>query len=154
VLGQATHNPLSLTYSIYASMMSSIKQPSGEHRVLLVDDEEDILDSLTAGLRTRGFHVDAFRNPLEALSDFRPYHYDTIILDVKMPEMSGFDLARKIWQEDRRARICFFSAFDSYENEALRSFTGKDYCFIKKPSRLVDLIDHIRRHVDEVAVSR
>ena len=135
-------------------MIPSVEQATREHRVLLDDDEKDILDSLTAGLRTRGFHVDAFRNPLEALSDFRPHHYDIIILDVRMPEMSGFDLARKIWQEDGRARICFFSAFDKYENEALRSFTGKDYCFIKKPSRLVDLIAHIRRHVDEVAVTR
>jgi DNA-binding response OmpR family regulator len=134
-------------------MIPSVEQPTREHRVLLVDDEKDILDSLTAGLRTRGFHVDAFRNPLEALSDFRPHHYDTIILDVRMPEMSGFELAQKIWQEDHDARICFFSALEVYENGARRIFAGKEYCFIKKPIGLNDLIAHIHRHLYLEAVS-
>lgn len=133
--------------------MQSVKQPSWDHRILLVDDDKDILDSLSTGLKSQGFKVDTFKDPIVALSYFRPRYYDTIILDVRLPEMSGFDLARKIWHEDRRARICFFSAFESYENEALRIFTGKEYCFLKKPIGLNDLIAHIHRHIYAEAVT-
>ena len=95
--------------------MLDIKKPTWDHKVLLVDDEADILDFATKGLESNGFKVDAFRVPLGALSYFRPRYYDTIILDARMPGMSGFDLARKIWHEDRGARICFFSAFEVYQ---------------------------------------
>jgi DNA-binding response OmpR family regulator len=127
-----------------------IKKPTSDHRVLLADDDKDILNSVTRGLKSQGFKVDTFRNPLHALSYFRPHYYDTIILDVRMPEMSGFELAQKIWQEDHDARICFFSALEVYENEARRIFAGKEYCFIKKPIGLNDLIAHIRGHVYSV----
>ena len=133
-------------------MMPSVTPPTWEHRVLLVDDEEDILNFVTRGLKSQGFKVETFRNPVHALSYFRPRYYDTIILDVRMPEMTGFDLAREIWQEG--ARICFFSASEEHENEALQIFTGKEYCFIKKPIRLNDLIAHIHQHVYEEAISR
>lgn len=114
---------------------------------MLVDDEDDIVTSVMMGLESRGFRVEAFTNPYAAWSHFRPDHYDSIILDIRMPGMNGFDLARKIWLEDKAATICFFTAFEEYENEALRQFTGKSYCFIKKPIGLSDLVAHIHRHL-------
>lgn len=117
------------------------------HKVMLVDDEPDILDVVSRGLEMFGIEVHAFNTPIKALSHFRPDYYNAIILDIKMPEMSGFELARKIWQSDQNSRVCFFSAFEQYENEALKIFLTKNYCFIKKPIGIEKLASHIHMHL-------
>lgn len=100
------------------------------------------------GLRKFGFEVDAFNDPLEALSHFKPNYYDAIILDVRMPGMSGFDLAKKIWAHDDKARLCFLSAFEIYEHEAKYVFESfKSHCFIKKPVAPSELAKHIQAHL-------
>lgn len=79
------------------------------HKVMLVDDEPDILDVVSRGLEMFGIEVHAFNTPIKALSHFRPGYYDAIILDIKMPEMSGFELARKIWQSSKFKNMFLFS---------------------------------------------
>jgi DNA-binding response OmpR family regulator len=119
---------------------------------MLVDDEADIVTSVTKGLESHGFEVHAFTKPIHALSHFRSHDCDAIILDVRMPEMTGFELARKIWQLEVNQRICFFSAFEQFENEALNTFYNKKYCFIKKPVSISTLISHIDRHLSKAAI--
>lgn len=100
------------------------------------------------GLQKMGFEVDAFNNPTEALAQFKPNHYDHIVLDVKMPRMTGFELAKEIWTKDPDAKVCFFTAFDIYENEAQIAFKHfKTQCFIKKPVTPSALAEHIRKHM-------
>jgi DNA-binding response OmpR family regulator len=63
------------------------------HKILIVDDEADITLTLKLVLEEDGFAaVDLFNDPLAALSNFKPEYYDLILLDIKMPKMSGFDL--------------------------------------------------------------
>jgi DNA-binding response OmpR family regulator len=100
------------------------------------------------GLRKFGFTVDTFNDPMQALKQFKPNYYQSIILDIRMPGMSGFELARQIWAKDPSAKICFFSAFEVYENEADKVFVGlKTHCFIKKPIMPSDLAKHIEAHL-------
>jgi DNA-binding response OmpR family regulator len=116
--------------------------------VLLVDDESDIITIMKKGLEQYGFHVDAFSDPKQALSQFKPDYYDAIILDVRMPIMSGFEVAKEIWAVDERARICFFSAFEIYEGEAQKVFRKfKSHCFITKPITPNELVTHIQGHL-------
>ena len=65
-------------------------------RILVVDDEPDILISLRTGIERRGYAVDAFLEPLAALSQFVPSKYSLCIIDIKMPVMNGFELYREI----------------------------------------------------------
>ena len=67
-------------------------------RVLIVDDEPDIILTLKIVLEENGFKVDSFTDPLLVLENFREQDgmYDVIILDIKMPEMNGFELYRQI----------------------------------------------------------
>jgi DNA-binding response OmpR family regulator len=132
-------------------MLKNAKEDHHKHRIMFVDDEIDILDVVARGLESFGFEVYAFSNPLKALSLFRLRYYDAIILDIRMPEMSGFELARKIWQLDSNSTICFFSAFEGYENEALKIFFNKHYCFVKKPSSIGKLARHITSHLSSEA---
>lgn len=116
-------------------------------KVMLVDDEPDILYVVSRGLERFGIEVQAFATSLSALSYFKPNYYDAIILDVGMPEMSGIELARKIWQLDEDAAICFFSAFEQYGNHAPRIFPAKKYCFVNKPIRVEKLALQIQTNL-------
>ena len=119
-----------------------------KNKLLLVDDEADITSTLRIGLERLGFEVDTFNNSTEALSQFKPAHYDDIILDVRMPGMTGFELARGIWQKDKQAKICFLSAFETYEDEARGLVPNiKSHCFITKPISVARLAEHIESHL-------
>lgn len=115
---------------------------------MIVDDEADITSILKLGLRKFGFDAEVFNDPNEALSHFKPNYYAVIILDIRMPGMMGFELARRIWAQDPNARICFCSSFEIYENEASKVFVNlKTHCFIKKPIMPNELAKHIENHL-------
>jgi two-component system, OmpR family, response regulator ChvI len=76
-------------------------------RLLLVDDEQDITSILSSILQESGFEVASFNNPLLALQHFKPRYYDLVILDIKMPDMNGFELYRQIRKKDKRVKVCF-----------------------------------------------
>jgi two-component system OmpR family response regulator len=72
-----------------------MSQP-GEPRVLVVDDEPNIVDVVTMALRFQGFAVESAgtgAGAIAAVSDFRP---DLIVLDVMLPDMEGFDVAERL----------------------------------------------------------
>lgn len=119
-------------------------------KILFVDDEPDIANVMKYALEVKGFHVDAFTNPQEALDHFKSDYYDDIILDNKMAKINGFSLARKIWKKDNNATICFLSATEIYENEVGDVFTHEHkFCFIKKPVRIDFLVNHIKEHLSQ-----
>ena len=116
-------------------------------RVLIVDDNLDITSVMQRGLPALGIEVTAFNDSEEAIANYRPRYYDAIILDVRMPKMTGFQVARSIWKQDPSANICFFTAFEIYKPEAERIFPSlKTYCFVKKPLTPAELASHIRSH--------
>jgi CheY-like chemotaxis protein len=62
-----------------------------------VDDEPDITGSFSLALEDTGlFEVDTYNDPVEALSNFKSNSYDLVLLDIKMPNMSGFELCDRI----------------------------------------------------------
>ena len=106
-------------------------------RILLVDDDPDANLSLSILLRDRGFDVDSFTSPSDALKYFRRNYYDLLVLDVRMPNMDGFELYRAIREVDTKSKICFFTAaeIDNYrvaELEDMMEELGEE-CFISKP---------------------
>jgi two-component system, OmpR family, response regulator ChvI len=117
--------------------------------ILLVDDESDVTTVLTFALEDYGFEVESYNNPLVALSNFKPNYYNLAILDIKMPEMNGFELLRKIRKEDENLRICFLTALTELRdhmsdiNELGPAFV-KDRV-IRKPISNKDLLNDINR---------
>ena len=82
-------------------------------RILVVDDEVDITLSFSLALEDSGlFEVDTYNDPLVALSNYRPNSYDLLLLDIKMPNMNGFELYDKIKRIDNKVKVCFISAYD------------------------------------------
>ena len=130
--------------SVYYNALAS----QHKRRVLLVDDENDILLVFKKALEARGYLVDIFSEPRNALINFKTDYYDAIILDVRMPHINGFDLARALWQKQPTAKICLMTAFEIYEDEAKKVFKDlKTHCFLKKPLTPRALMEHIERHL-------
>ena len=91
--------------------MSTINREDNKnnYKILLVDDEPDIIYSIKKVLEINGFAVDSFTDPTLALSNFKRELYDLILLDIKMPKMNGLDLYQKIMNIDKNIKICFIT---------------------------------------------
>ncbi|HJU95637.1 MAG TPA: response regulator, partial [Nitrososphaera sp.] len=113
-----------------------------KYRVMIVDDEQDITTVFKIGLEKNQFIVTTFNDPLEALSKFRPGFYDLLILDIRMPEMDGFQLYKKIRDIDNQVKVCFLTAFDQSRGEfrTLFPFLEEVKCYLKKPITVRDLV--------------
>ncbi len=118
-------------------------------KILVVDDEPDIAYSLKKGLEHRGFAVTAYENPLIALADYKPSKYDLCILDIKMPQMNGFELYREIRKLDGDVKICFCTAHDAeYHEEFRKAFPElAEQSFIPKPATLIQLVTRIEQEL-------
>jgi two-component system catabolic regulation response regulator CreB/two-component system response regulator ChvI len=129
--------------TITRKMNDSINTNS-KTRILLVDDDVDITTSLKIGLEDNGFIVDAFNDPLETLSSFKPGLYDLLLFDVRMPQLSGFNLYDKIKKEknnNKDIKACYITAYDIPYEELRRQFPDSHIdCFIKKPIQISDLV--------------
>ena len=114
-------------------------------RILLVDDEQDIIFTIKRILEENGFEVDSFNDSFLALNYYKVNFYDLVILDIKLPKMDGFELYTKIREKDPKVKICFLTAVTKSNEEAgkIRLAFGKtineDY-FIQKPVEMEDLL--------------
>ena len=110
-------------------------------RILLVDDEADIVTVVKFGLEKNGFQIDAFTDPIEVLTHFKPDYYDLILLDIKMPKMNGFELSRELVKLDNKPKMCFMTAFEVNMKEAQALFpTLKMDGFLKKPLAISEIV--------------
>ena len=114
-------------------------------RILVVDDEPDVIIVFKMVLEMNGFEVDAYDNPLSVLSNFKPNSYGLLLLDIKMPQMNGFELYEKIRKLDDKVKVCFITAFEDYRKEFKESFPELDEAkyFIRKPKAVEDLVNHV-----------
>ena len=121
-------------------------------RLSLVDNEPDNTSVLSMGLEDEGFNVDAFTDPILALSNFKPNYYSLVILDINMPKMNGYDLYKEIRKLDNKVKICFLTASELY-NENLRSQTkeilNEVKRFISKPLTIEDLVIKVKKELAE-----
>jgi len=114
---------------------------------LVVDDEPDLTVACNMLLEYEGFQVDAYNDPLLALSSFRPNHYDLALLDIKMQKIDGFSLYNEIKKIDSQIKICFLTASESYYEEYRKEeFNKLDRdLFIQKPIENEELIKRINK---------
>ena len=115
-------------------------------RVLIVDDEKDITSSLKLGLAHKGFTVDVYNDPVDALAIYKPGTYDLIILDIRMPKMNGFEFFREVKKVDESVKVCFLTAFEVYTDEFKRLFPNmKIEGFLRKPITISELATQIEK---------
>jgi two-component system, OmpR family, response regulator ChvI len=126
---------------------NSNNKDNNNYRILLVDDEPDVTLTFKRGLEAYGFAVDAFVDPILALSSFQPGKYDLLLLDVKMPQINGFQLYDKIKNIDRDVKACFITAHEVYYESLREIFPGIELdCFVK-PIQIEDLVKHVKEEL-------
>ena len=120
-------------------------------RVLIIDDEPDIILTLRMALEQNGFRTDSYSDSILAYKNFRAGLYDLVLLDIKMPNVDGFQLYQKIKRTDSKVKICFLTASEFYDEE-IRKEQGLDgfneELFLRKPVEIACLIDTIRPLMD------
>jgi DNA-binding response OmpR family regulator len=123
-------------------------EQSNAKRVLVVDDEEDILTVVEQMLQQLNTPADSFTDPEEALRSFRanPTRYSLIISDFRMPRMSGLDFIHSIRQLHSTVNIVVISAFDPTREETdsfIVNLGVKE--ILVKPFNFAQFISVIRR---------
>ncbi|MGN1228632.1 MAG: response regulator transcription factor [Prevotella sp.] len=114
------------------------------HRILVVDDEQDLCEILKFNLETEGYEVETANSAEEAIVLDIP-SYDLLLLDVMMGEMSGFALAKKLKADERTSGIpiIFLTARDT-ENDTVTGFNLGADDYISKPFSIREVLVRIR----------
>jgi CheY-like chemotaxis protein len=119
-------------------------------RICFVDDEPDIILLCKIVLEEGGFEVYTFTDSIVALTNFKPGFYDLIILDIKMPNMDGFELYKKIKEKDQNTKVCFLTASEMYYETFRKNGFGlvdKDL-FLRKPIENDELIKKVNQIIE------
>jgi len=112
-------------------------------RLLLVEDEPTLADSVTRGLQADGFSVDWANNGPDGLWRAREGTYDAIILDIMLPGMNGYEICKTLRQEEVWTPVLMLTAKDGEYDEADAFELGADD-YLRKPFSHVVLVARLR----------
>lgn len=123
-----------------------MKKPDGEHgafemKILLIEDDLSLINGLSFAIRKQGYELDIARTAFETEELWRDEAYDLVILDVSLPDGSGFDICRSI-RRSSKVPIIFLTAADE-ETDIIMGLDigGDDY--ITKPFKLAVFLSRI-----------
>jgi two-component system OmpR family response regulator len=116
---------------------------SPARRILVVDDEPSIVDSVSTSLRYEGFDVDEATTGRRALAMAQDRPPDLIVLDVMLPDLDGLEVTRRLRADGIRTPVLFLTARDALDDKlAGLTIGGDDY--VTKPFSLAEVIARIR----------
>lgn len=124
-------------------------------RIMVVDDERDILSIVKRGLESKNrFQVETFidaESALESLKENSGDYYDLVLTDIRMPKINGFELYRRIKESNPSMKIVFITAFEINKEEFSKVIPSLDVIdFISKPvsmSTLISKLNSILNHI-------
>jgi two-component system OmpR family response regulator len=114
-----------------------------QNRILVVDDEDNIVDVITMALRFQGFVTESASNGADAMAAVASFRPHLLVLDVMLPDMEGFEVARRLGAERAGVPIIFLTARDATEDKVRGLTTGGDD-YVTKPFSLEELVARIR----------
>jgi two-component system, OmpR family, response regulator RegX3 len=117
----------------------------GASRILLVEDEEPLADSIRYSLEREGYTVSVAVDGRRAIEQFRATEPDLVILDLMLPEMSGLDVVRSI-RQDSTVPIIIVTAKDSEADKVTGLELGADD-YVTKPFSVRELVSRVRAHL-------
>lgn len=120
-------------------------------KVLVADDDAQVCKIVSKILLDNDYQVQAFTQPKQALQAMRKTSFDLALLDIKMPDMTGIELAQKIRQEDERVAIVIMTAYPDVQSatETMR-LGARDY--VTKPFNEQQLLGAMERVVHELGL--
>ena len=121
-------------------------------KLLIVDDDPDIVQVLKRGLQKNSFLVNAFTNPEEALQSFKSNAeaYCLVLSDVRMPGLSGIQLAKKVKEASPSVKVILMTSFEIRDSEFSKVFPSTHVDgFVQKPIGIKDLTKKILSVISE-----
>jgi two-component system, OmpR family, response regulator len=112
-------------------------------KVLVVDDEPNIVDVIAMALRYEGFEVASAGTGEAALAQVEAFRPDLMVLDVMLPDMEGFEVAQRLGAERAHVPIVYLTARDATADKVRGLSTGGDD-YVTKPFSLEELVARIR----------
>lgn len=122
-------------------------------RVLMVEDEVRLAETVSCGLRAEGFVVDVIHDGAEGLAEAQLREYDVIVLDIMLPSMNGYDVCRALRKAELWVPILMLTAKDGEYDEADAFDLGADD-YLTKPFSFVVLVARLRALVRRGAPER
>lgn len=120
--------------------------------ILIVDDEPDILSVLKKNLVEDGYEVYGFTHPVAALEHIKDNqkHYSVLISDIRMPGMSGFELARMVRNLNSEIKIILMTAFELNMSEFTKVLPSiKIDALLHKPFKLARVQEVLEKTIHE-----
>ncbi len=124
------------------------------YRILIVEDDEDIVETLKYSLGLRGFEIDVAYDGLHALRKARKNNYDIMLLDIMLPGKNGYEVSRILKEEMESGKLDPFKIIvltarkvDNAEREDFLTTWSKADEYIYKPFELDDLVNRINEHI-------
>jgi two-component system OmpR family response regulator len=111
-------------------------------RLLVVDDEPNIVELLAVSLRFAGFEVASAMTGYEAVDKARTFRPDLVLLDVMLPDLDGFGVLRRLREDGTRVPVLFLTAKDATEDKVTGLTLGADD-YVTKPFSLEEVIARI-----------
>ena len=118
-------------------------EPATSARILVVDDEPSIVDSVATVLRYEGFEVDVAHSGRTAIEKVTTGSFDLIVLDVMLPDLDGFEVTRRIRADGLDVPILFLTAKSEVEDRIAGLTIGADD-YVAKPFSLMEIVARLR----------
>jgi DNA-binding NtrC family response regulator len=122
-------------------------------RILLAEDDDSLREVMTFNLEEAGWHVDAVANGAEALDRFDPQRHDTVVTDLRMPEMDGMQLLERLQQLDPAVVVVVVTAYGGSER-ALEAMRRGAFHYVEKPVNNLALQTVIAKAINHRQTSR
>ncbi len=117
-------------------------------KILVIDDEKSIRNTLKEILEYEKFSVDLAENGAEGIEKFNDEDYDVVLLDIKMPEMDGIEVLEKITETGKDVQVIMISGHGNIDT-AVGAIKKGAYDFIEKPLDLNRMLITIRNAMDK-----
>ena len=135
---------LNLDFTREAKTLKRVEVENPKARILCVDDEAVILDSFRKILVLDGYSVDTVENGKEALGLIQSHHYDFLFTDLKMPEMSGVDVAKSVKHLRPDIDVVIITGYATVESAVeCMKFGAMDY--VQKPFTEDELLEFVKK---------
>jgi DNA-binding NtrC family response regulator len=121
---------------------------SEKNKVLVVDDEEALRTVLSGELMSEGYEVRSAGDGDEAIANLEKEKFDLVLLDIKMPRVTGFEVLKHIKEKYSDTKVVMLTGFADLKNAIESKKLGAED-FVSKPYDLVDLLTTIERVLSE-----
>lgn len=138
-----TRNKANCNYVVTKAVERKNNDDDTKKKIMTIDDEGDITFTFKVGLEDTGlFTVDTFNDPRAALFRFKPGMYHLLLIDIRMPQMSGYELYKEIRKIDAEIKVIFLTASPFEDLQKVFPTFNKNY-YILKPVEISELIKKV-----------